>query len=87
MKQTAVNRWFGDAFSQLAPELRGLHLSDQTLSGEVEIFYPQGLAGSIGRRLGAALGMPKVVGGLVLVFGISSVLATMTMATSTGNTK
>lgn len=57
-----VERWFGPAFVRLHPLIMAVHRHDTTLSGIVDLRYGVGLAGWIGRRLGARLGLPPLAG-------------------------
>jgi hypothetical protein len=54
----AVSRWFGPAFTDLHPLLQQLHREGGILSGLVEVHVPTGLAGFVGKRLAARLGVP-----------------------------
>lgn len=58
MTDNAVARWFGDRFDALHPLLQDLHRRGGVLQGEVRIGLGRGLAGWLGRRLAARLGLP-----------------------------
>lgn len=58
MNNTPSSRWFGDRFAELHPLLQDLHTNGGTLSGPVLITLGDGLAGIVGRRLAAKLGIP-----------------------------
>lgn len=54
----AAQAWFGDAFSRLHPLLQQLHRCGGTLDGVIDIETASGVAGFLGRRLAAKLGVP-----------------------------
>lgn len=54
----AVVAWFGAHFSELHPLLQALHRQGGVLCGSVDIEFGSGLAGRLGRRLAARLGLP-----------------------------
>ena len=54
----AAQAWFGDAFGNLHPLLQQLHRGGGTLDGTIDIETGRGVAGFIGRRLAARLGVP-----------------------------
>lgn len=54
----STEKWFGSRFSELHPLLRQLHRSGGTLRGEIDVRYGTGIAGLIGIRLAARLGVP-----------------------------
>lgn len=58
MSENIVSTWLGSRFHQLHPQLQALHQSGGVLSGTVHIALGRGLAGWIGRRLAAKLGVP-----------------------------
>ena len=58
MSATAVSTWFGADFAQLRPLLQQLHREGGVLSGSVDLAIPGGLAGWVGRRLAAKMGIP-----------------------------
>jgi len=53
-----VSKWFGETFSNLAPELQNLHRYGGVLQGEVEVVVGKGIAGLVGRRLTKKLNIP-----------------------------
>lgn len=53
-----VKNWFGDEFSNLAPELQDLHIHGGVLSGEISVSVGSGIAGVVGRRLSKKIGLP-----------------------------
>lgn len=57
-----VEKWFGDAFTELDPLLQDLHRFGGTLSGSVHIQFGSGIAGFLGRRLATKMGMPNQAG-------------------------
>lgn len=57
-----VTRWFGARFDELHPLLRQLHRQGGVLSGEVELSFGAGLAGTLGRRLARRMGLPLDAG-------------------------
>lgn len=59
MEGNSVTIWFGKHFAELHPLLQRLHREGGELAGEVEVRYGQGLAGLLGRRLAAKLGLPN----------------------------
>lgn len=54
----AAMHWFGPAFERLHPRLQALHRSGGALNGQIGISTGRGLAGLLGRRLAARLGIP-----------------------------
>ncbi|MBX9401832.1 DUF4166 domain-containing protein [Lysobacter sp. BMK333-48F3] len=54
----AAMHWFGPAFERLHPRLQALHRDGGALHGQIEISTGHGLAGRLGRRLAARLGIP-----------------------------
>lgn len=58
MSDNVVRRWFGEDFSQLHPRLQALHLTGGILRGDVEPRTGTGIAGLIGRRIAASMGLP-----------------------------
>lgn len=66
MSHNAVVDWFGPHFASLHPLLQDLHRQGGQLEGKVELTFGSGLAGLIGRRLAAKLGLPKQAGILPL---------------------
>jgi hypothetical protein len=60
--ENAVTKWFGEDFGRLHPLLQTLHRRDSTLRGEVTLWFAQGRAGAMGRRLARHLGIPDVAG-------------------------
>ena len=58
MEGNSVTHWFGEHVTELHPLLQRLHREGGELTGEVEVRYGQGLAGLLGRRLAAKLGLP-----------------------------
>ncbi len=61
-----VQYWFGEAFSELHPQLQELHLHGGRLQGDVDLDFGKGLAAVIGHRLAKRLGMPLQAGRHVL---------------------
>lgn len=59
MEGNSVTTWFGEHFAELHPLLQRLHREGGELIGEVELRHGQGLAGLLGRRLSAKLGLPS----------------------------
>ena len=59
---TVVEQWLGYGFAELHPMLQDLHRTGGELSGPVEVAFGQGLAGFLGRRIAAKLGVPVVAG-------------------------
>lgn len=57
-----VEDWFGSGFAELHPLLQRLHREGGILSGRVWVSFGQGLAGVLGRRLAARMGVPTVAG-------------------------
>jgi hypothetical protein len=53
-----VERWFGTGFAELHPQLQQLHRQGGTLHGQVNLQLGNGLAGILGARLAARLGIP-----------------------------
>jgi len=53
-----VQAWFGSAFGELHPLLQRLHSEGGVLSGPVQVSFGRGVAGFIGKRLAAKLGVP-----------------------------
>jgi hypothetical protein len=60
--ETVVEEWFGEGFGEIHPLLQRLHRNGGVLSGEVQVSFGHGLAGLIGRRLAARLGVPTAAG-------------------------
>ncbi len=58
----AVVNWFGDSFSLLHPLLQRLHREGGELSGVITVEHGRGLAGFLGKRLAAKLGLPQFAG-------------------------
>jgi hypothetical protein len=54
-----VEDWFKDRYGVLHPMLQRLHRTGGVLRGDVDIVLGSGLAGFLGRRLAAKLGVPK----------------------------
>lgn len=54
----AAQAWFGDAFGRLHPLLQQLHTGEAMLEGVIAIETGRGVAGFVGRRLAARLGVP-----------------------------
>ena len=50
-ENTAVVTWFGEAFSQLHPDLQVLHCGGGILAGKIRLSFGKGLAKFIGKRL------------------------------------
>ncbi len=63
---TAARAWFGGGFSRLHPLLQRLHTEGGVLEGPVDIELGSGLAGWLGRRLAAKMGLPPGSGRCVL---------------------
>lgn len=59
MQNEVVRNWFDDEFSDLDPLLQKLHLSGGELSGSIDIFYGNGIAGLIGKRLAKKMKLPN----------------------------
>lgn len=57
-----TERWFGNAFEQLHPQLQPLHRNGGKLEGQVTLSFGDGIAGLIGQRLDKKLSLPKVSG-------------------------
>jgi hypothetical protein len=55
---SVVAQWLGSHFQELHPLLQNLHSNPSVLSGQVEVSFGRGLAGVIGKRLAAQLGIP-----------------------------
>lgn len=53
-----VEHWFAAGFSQLDPLLQDLHRHGGSLEGPVTIHLASGLAGWLGKRLAARIGVP-----------------------------
>jgi hypothetical protein len=68
----AVERWFGPGFAQLHPLLQQLHRHGGVLSGHVTVTYGAGLAGWLGKRVAARLGLPPHEGCIPLAVHIHS---------------
>jgi len=69
-----VQSWFGNNFVQLDPIIQLLHVGDRSiLQGEVTLEYGTGIAGILGRRIGAKLGLPPTGGTKTLRVEIESV--------------
>lgn len=60
--KNAVTHWFGPDFLHLHPLLQRLHERGGTLCGNVAVRFGTGIAGCIGRRLAARLGIPTTPG-------------------------
>ena len=60
--ENAVTKWFGKDFGRLHPLLQALHRHDGTLRGPVTLWFAQGRAGAMGRRLARHLDIPDVAG-------------------------
>lgn len=58
MRSSLVKAWFGQAFENLAPELKRLHTNGGELEGLIQVSYGKGIAGLIGKRLAKKLGVP-----------------------------
>lgn len=58
MSATAVSTWFGADFAHLHPLLQQLHREGGVLNGNVVLAIPSGVAGWVGRRLAAKMGIP-----------------------------
>ena len=54
----AAQTWFDGAFTRLHPLLQQLHRTGGTLDGVIGIRTGRGIAGILGRRLAARLGVP-----------------------------
>jgi hypothetical protein len=67
-----AEEWFGSQFSELHPLLQDLHRNSGTLVGQIELSFGQGLAGVIGKRVAARLGVPTVAGRHVFEVSIYS---------------
>lgn len=74
---TSTEKWFGDHFIELHPELQKLHSQGGVLVGEVEVSYGKGVASLIGKRLGKKLGLPSQAGPTSLRVEISHIENTM----------
>lgn len=68
-----VMEWFGPSFQALDPLLQDLHRHGGKLSGEVDIEFGRGLAGMMGRRLAAKVGLPTVPGAYAFEVSITHV--------------
>lgn len=66
-----VKNWFGEEFASLHPLIQRLHLHGGTLSGDIKLSYGAGVAGLVGKRLGAKLGLPPRDGMHALTVNIS----------------
>ncbi|HVE53325.1 MAG TPA: DUF4166 domain-containing protein, partial [Ramlibacter sp.] len=62
MTSNLVSDWFGPRFAQLHPLLQRLHREGGRLAGEVDLRFGDGVAGWLGRRLAARMGLPQVAG-------------------------
>jgi hypothetical protein len=60
--ETVVEAWFADGFRELHPLLQQLHRSGGVLNGPVDVSFGRGLAGLVGKRLAARLGVPAIAG-------------------------
>jgi len=58
----SVEQWFGEDFQQLDPLLQQLHQQGGVLQGKVDVGFGSGLAGLLGQRLAAKLGVPNATG-------------------------
>lgn len=59
MQNQLVKHWFGDKFRELHPLLQKLHTRGGKLSGEVKLYYGNGLSGIIGKRLARKMNLPE----------------------------
>ena len=57
-----AERWFGNAFEQLHPQLQRLHRNGGKLEGQVTLSFGDGVAGLIGRRIAKKLSLPTASG-------------------------
>lgn len=71
MTHNAVVDWFGPHFASLHPLLQDLHRQGGQLEGPVELVFGSGLAGVVGRRLAAKLGLPNQAGTMPLQVNIT----------------
>lgn len=62
MAENVAEQWLGEKFLELHPLLQDLHRRPGLLSGQVEVSFGPGLAGVIGRRTAARLGVPSSAG-------------------------
>jgi hypothetical protein len=53
-----VASWFGPAFGELSPMLQRLHRDGASLTGPVQIAFPAGVSGAIGRWFARHAGIP-----------------------------
>lgn len=53
-----VKDWFGEVFSNLAPELQELHLRGGVLQGNVEVELGDGIAGLVGKKMSKKFNIP-----------------------------
>ncbi len=67
-----VERWFGDGFAQLHPEIQRLHRHGGTLSGVVRVRHGRGIAGWLGARIARRLGIGPHTGDVALHVAIRS---------------
>ena len=71
MSENAVKKWFGRSFLQLDPLLQKLHQQASVLNGKINVGYPPGLAGMLGKRLGRKMGIPVNTGTEAYEFTVS----------------
>jgi hypothetical protein len=71
--KNVVRYWFGPDFLRLHPLLQRLHERGGTLRGNVAVRFGTGLAGWIGRRLAARLGIPATPGEIPFTVTISHI--------------
>lgn len=62
MNESPVEQWFGPRFAALHPLLQALHREGGTLQGKVDVGVGRGLAGWLGRRIAARMGLPIAPG-------------------------
>lgn len=67
-----VEKWFGDGFSQLHPDLQKIHQNGGHLRGIADVAYGVGLAGWIGQRIARKVGVPKGAANVLLEVSIES---------------
>lgn len=72
MNDNVAEHWLGEQFAQLHPQLQDLHRRPSVLSGPVEVSFGPGVAGLIGRRMAAGLGVPAMAGQHTLQVSIYS---------------
>jgi Domain of unknown function (DUF4166) len=61
-KNDVVKEWFGEAFSDLHPQLQFLHCYGGSLHGDVNLDFGKGFAAVLGRRFAKRLGIPVQAG-------------------------